>query len=103
MKASDFWKNFRLGEEVHIAGAFIYNGLRRFHELRQLDHSDELFEFLYDLSVGLERLLKIAVVLYEHSDTGDHDELEQSLITHSHLDLLARCAAHRDQLRTAAD
>jgi hypothetical protein len=94
MDASDFWKNFRLGEEVHIAGSFIYNGLRRFHELRLLDHTDELFEFLYNLSVGLERLLKIAVVLNEHTDATDQDALEQSLMTHSHLDLVARLRKH---------
>lgn len=94
MKASDFWKNFRLGEEIHISGTFIYNGLRRFHELKKLDFHDELFEFLYGLSVGLERLLKIAVVLYEHSDAADQEQLEKSLITHSHLDLLARLRKH---------
>lgn len=94
MKASEFWKNFRLGEELHIAGGFIYNGLRRYHELRQLDHPDELFEFLYDLSVGLERLLKIAVVLCEHSDTTNQANLEQSLRTHRHLALLARLRKH---------
>jgi hypothetical protein len=94
MNASDFWKNFRLGEEVHIAGSFIYNGLRRFHELRLLDHTDELFEFLYNLSVGLERLLKIAVVLHEHTNATDQDALEQSLITHSHLDLVSRLRKH---------
>jgi hypothetical protein len=94
MNASDFWKNFRLGEELQIAGSFIYNGLRRFHELRLLDHADELFEFLYNLSVGLERLLKIAVVLHEHNDAIDQDALEQSLITHNHLDLVARMRTH---------
>lgn len=94
MKPSDFWKNFRLGEEIHISGTFIYNALRRFHELRKLDFSDELFEFLYDLSVGLERLLKTAVVLYEHNETTDQEELEKSLITHNHLDLVARLRRH---------
>jgi hypothetical protein len=72
-----------MGEELHTAGAFIYNGLRRFHELNRLDNPDELFEFLYALSVGLERLLKIAVVLYEHTDAADQVALEQSLITHA--------------------
>jgi hypothetical protein len=94
MSAADFWKNFRLGEEVHIAGTFIYNGMRRFHELQLLDHSDELFEFLYDLSVGIERLLKTAVVLHEHTTTADQDALEKSLITHNHLDLLVRLRKH---------
>lgn len=94
MNPSDFWKNFRLGEEIHISGTFIYNGLRRFHELRKLDFADELFEFLYGLSVGLERLLKIAVVLYKHTETTDQKKLETSLITHNHLDLVACLRKH---------
>lgn len=63
MKPAQFWKNFKLGEEVSVSGAFIYNGMRRFHEMRKLDYTDEVFEVLYNLSVGFERLLKIAVVL----------------------------------------
>jgi hypothetical protein len=94
MNPSEFWKNFRLNEEIHISGTFIYNGLRRFHELKSFDHSDELFEFLYELSVGLERLLKCAVVLYEHNETYDQEALEKSLITHNHLDLMARLRDH---------
>lgn len=96
MNHAQFWKNFRLGEELSISGTFIYNGLRRFHELRQLDYSDEIFEVFYNLSVGLERLLKIAVVLLEHKDDGDQEALEQSLITHNHLDLLHRIKRHTD-------
>jgi len=90
LNASGFWKNFRLGDELHIAGSFIYNGLRRYHELQQLEYTDEVFDFLYNLAVGIERLLKIAIVLHEHSDLSDQEALEQSLITHSHLDLVAR-------------
>ena len=59
-----------------------------------LDHDDELFEFLYDLSIGLERLLKIAVALNEHTDAIDQDALELSLITHNHLELVARLREH---------
>ena len=94
MKAPDFWKNFKLGEELSVSGAFIYNGLRRYHEMRNLDFTDEVFEFLYNLSVGFERLLKIAVVLFEHDESIEQSELEKSLITHSHLDLLARLKKH---------
>lgn len=94
MKATDFWKNFKLGEELSVAGTFIYNGLRRYHEMRKLDFTDEVFESLYNLSIGLERLLKIAVVLFEHHDSINQEELEKSLITHGHLDLLARIKTH---------
>lgn len=96
MKPSDLWKNFELGDEIGVSGTFIYNGLRRFHEMKSLEFTDELFEFLYDLSVGIERLIKIAIVLYEHCDTIDQEELEKSLITHNHLELLARLKKHTE-------
>jgi hypothetical protein len=90
MNKQQAWKNFNLGEELSISGNFIYDGLRQFHEMQTLDHTDEIFVFLYNLSVGLERLLKIAVVLIEHKDDSDQEALEKSLITHSHLELMRR-------------
>ena len=96
MNKSDIWKNFRLGEELHISGAFIYNGLRRYFELYKLDHVEDIFEIFYNLSVGFERLLKITVVLLEHSEKGDQEKLETSLKTHNHLELLRRVKTHRN-------
>lgn len=90
MKSTEAWKNFNLGQELSVSGAIIYNGLRRFHEMRVLDNTDEIFEVFYNLSVGLERLLKIAVVLPEYTETTDQDKLEKSLRTDNHLDLLQR-------------
>ena len=49
MKPTDFWKNFKLGEEINISGSLIYNGLRRYHEMQKLDFTDEIFEFFYYL------------------------------------------------------
>ena len=94
MKPADYWKNFNLGQELGVSGSFIYNGLRRFHEMRGLDYSDEVFEFLYELSVGIERLLKIAIVLLEHDEGGDQAAFEETLKTHEHLDLLERIRKH---------
>lgn len=94
MNPTHYWKNFKLGEELSVSGVFIYNGMRRFHELRKLDNTDEVFEVLYNLSVGFERLLKIAVVLFEQKDSGNQECLEKSLITHNHLDLLNRIKMH---------
>ncbi len=90
MKPTDFWKNFKLGEELSVSGAFIYNGLRCFHELPKLDHTDEIFEVFYYLSIGLERLMKITIVLLEHEDMVDQRAFEESLITHSHVELFGR-------------
>src|SRR5688500_3124402 len=96
MNKTEIWKNFNLGEELSIAGVFIYNGLRRFHDMRGLDYTDEIFEMFYDLAVGLERILKIAVVFVEHDSTVDQKEFEGSLYTHSHVNLLKRVQAKHD-------
>ena len=90
MRISEYWKNFRLGEELSISGTFIYNGLRSFHDADQLDHPENVFEVLYNLSIGIERLLKVTVILLEHSEANNQNELEASLKTHNHLELLAR-------------
>lgn len=94
MNREQAWKNFDLGTEIDVAGTFIYNGVRCFHEMQILDHAEEVFEFLYNVSVGLERLLKVAVILLEHDKIEDQDQFEKSLITHVHLDLINRVKKH---------
>lgn len=93
MDRTDFWKNFDLGTELDIAGTFIYNGLRSFDEMPTLDSAEEIFEFFYNIAVGVERLLKVALILLEHDSSHDQQEFEKSLITHNHLVLLDRVTA----------
>ena len=90
MDRTTFWKNFQLGTELHISGSFIYDALRSFDEIADVYNEDEIFTVLYNLSVGLERLLKIAVILIEHETSIDQDAFESRLITHDHLGLLQR-------------
>jgi hypothetical protein len=85
-----FWKNFRLGTELHISGSLIYNALYSFDQIEYFRHEHEVFEFLYNLSIGLERLEKIVVILTEHDEEIDQEEFERTLITHNHLELLNR-------------
>lgn len=96
MNREEVWKNFDLGRELDISGAFVYNGLRRFHEMKNLDNPDDIFEVLYGLSVGLERILKVALVFLEHSDGVNQAEFEASLITHNHVELLRRVRQRQD-------
>lgn len=83
MKPTEWWKNFALGIELDVAGTFIYNGIRALHELHHFQHPVDSFEILYNLSVGIERLLKVAIILIEHSESEDLNSLEESLITHN--------------------
>ncbi|XHX76412.1 MAG: hypothetical protein RBJ76_18460 [Stenomitos frigidus ULC029] len=55
-----------------------------------LHYEDEVFETLYNISVGIERLFKVAIILVEHEDNIDQNKFEKSLITHSHQGLLER-------------
>jgi hypothetical protein len=58
--------------------------------MQTIDHAEEVFEFLYNVSVGLERLLKVTIILLEHDKIEDQEKFEKSLITHSHLYLIRR-------------
>lgn len=95
MKPTEWWKNFALGMEVDAAGTFIYNGIKSLHDLPSFHHPVDTFEILYSISVGVERLLKVAIILLEHEDQCDSQNLEQSLITHNTIELANRVSSHR--------
>lgn len=94
MTPEEHWKNFNLGTELDIAGRFLYNGIQCFHQMTTFSKEEDIFEFLYFVSVGIERLLKIAIILTEHESDCDQEALEQSLITHSHGELVRRLNEH---------
>ncbi|WP_420553920.1 hypothetical protein [Neptuniibacter marinus] len=90
MKPDEWWKNFGLGMELDASGTFIYNGIKSLDSLEGLNHSVDIFEILYSLSVGIERLLKVAIILIEHDDSISIEEFEESLITHNTTELANR-------------
>ena len=90
MTPEEWWKNFALGIEIDASGTFLYNGIRALHELVSLRHPVDSFEVLYNLSVGIERLLKVAIILLEHHDQIDIEQFEKSMISHNTIDLANR-------------
>ena len=96
MKREDWWKNFGLGLELDASGVFIYNGIKTLHLLENISQSIDIFEILYNLSVGIERLHKVAIILLEHTDKTTIEELEKSLITHDTMGLSNRISKHKD-------
>ena len=83
MTPEEWWKNFALGMELDVAGAFIFNGVKRLDEVENFYYPTDIFEIFYNLSVGIERLLKVAIILVEHHDQTDMEALEKSLISPS--------------------
>ena len=79
------WKSLKLNSEFHIVGGFIYDGLRIFNQMKVFNEED-VFSFLYNISVGVERLEKILIIISE-KNTEEH-ELLKKIKTHDHLKLL---------------
>ncbi len=94
MDKATYWQNFKLLKELDISGRFIYNGLQCFHQMEDFYQEGEIFEFFYNISVGIERLLKICVILTEYSEDKDQEKFHKSLLTHNHQQLLERLQKH---------
>jgi len=90
MTPEEWWMNFGLGLELDVSGSFIYNGIKQLESLEGLNNSVDIFEVLYNLSVGLERLLKVSIILTEFNSTTSIKDLEESLITHNTMELANR-------------
>lgn len=90
MNVDQYWKNVNLNKELHIAGSFLYDAIYCLEKMRHFCYEDECFSFLYNTSVGIERLEKIVIILLEHNNEKDQEQFEKSLITHNHLELINR-------------
>lgn len=58
--------------------------------MKSIEQDALLFSFLYHVSVGLERLQKIVLTLFENITLENCEKFEKSLITHSHSELSER-------------
>lgn len=84
------YKNFNMVLELDVAGEFIYDGIHTLNQMKAVNEETSLFSFLYHTAVGIERLQKIILVLFEPIDVEKHKEFEERLITHSHTELHKR-------------
>ena len=75
------YKNFNMVTELDIAGEFIYDGIHRLNQMRAVNEDAGLFSFLYHTAVGIERLQKIVIVLFEEVNQEEYEEFEKSLKT----------------------
>ncbi len=78
------YKNFNMVNELDIAGEFIYDGIQTLNQMNSISVGACIFSFLYHVSVGIERLQKIILVLFEDITIENYEDFEKSLITHSH-------------------
>ncbi len=80
-------KNFAMCKEISIAGKFIYDGMLDLNRMVNYVDDENIFCFLYKVSVGIERLQKIAYILLRNPGESEYEAIEKELITHSHAEL----------------
>jgi hypothetical protein len=80
-------RSLALRQELEIAGNFIYDGMRDLDGMNNYFEDEKIFSFLYKISVGVERLQKIAFVLLKSPHESGYETIEKELKTHSHTEL----------------
>lgn len=78
MRHGDHLKSLNLGTELDITGRFLFNGLQAFHEMEHFAAEEDVFEFLHSMAAGIERLVKIAIILSDHCNDEDQEGVERS-------------------------
>lgn len=59
------YKNFYMVTELDVSGTFIYEGIKQLNRTEVFSIESEIFYFLYNISVGIERLQNVLLVLLE--------------------------------------
>lgn len=87
-----YYKNFNMVSELDISGEFIYNGISIVNNMNSIDSEmpTELFLALYNISVGIERLQKIILVLWEFDEKEPIEEFSERIKIHNHVELNRR-------------
>jgi len=78
-----------LNRELDNSSTFIYEGIKKIYETQYLnDVGGNVFNFLYNLSVGFERIQKIILYLLEIKEKNDfHIPFNQKYQIHNHIGL----------------
>ena len=78
------YKNFNMVNELDIAGEFIYDGIQTLNQMDVISDGASIFSFLYHVAVGIERLQKILIVLFEDITFDNYEKFEKSIKIHRH-------------------
>ena len=90
MNEVDYFKNFNLGKEIDLAGSFAYNALSILNMEDNVYQNDQIFLFLYNTAVSVERLQKCVLFIYGNYDETSITDFAASLKSHDHQMLQSR-------------
>lgn len=94
MNTLQYFKNFNIGKEIDLAGTFAYNALTILNSERNIYQNDQIFMFLYNAAVSIERIQKCVLFLYGTYDLSDIEAFALDLKIHSHPALQNKINGH---------
>ena len=79
-----YFKNFNMGRELEICGDFLYESMRAMYSFRSFHEHFTINKILYFGSVGIERLQKIILCLYNFNTEESFDSAPKYMHEHNH-------------------
>lgn len=84
MNNIEYFKNFNLLSEIHLAGSFSYNAVSILNTTQDIYYDEHIFMFLYNAAVSVERMQKCVLFIYADLTEDNIDEYAANLKSHSH-------------------
>ena len=84
MNELEYFKNFNLGREIDLAGSFAYNALSFINSSHDVYMNDQIFMFLYNASVAVERMQKCVLFIFGEYNKDNFAEFAITLKSHDH-------------------
>lgn len=83
MDTLQYFQNFNIGQEIDLAGTFAYNALTILNSERNIYQNDQIFMFLYNSAVSIERIQKCVLFLFSSYDLSNLEKFALELKIHS--------------------
>lgn len=87
MTKLEYFKNFNIGKEVDLAGTFAYNALSALNTTQNVHLNDQIFMFLYNASVSVERIQKCVLFMYGNYNSTEIEQFAETIKIHDHQNL----------------
>lgn len=87
MNEIQFFRNFNLGTEINIAGSFAYNAISNLNSSQNISEDDQIFLFLYNAAVSVERMQKCVLFMYADLTSEDIKPYSEKIKIHQHQEL----------------
>ena len=90
----EYFKNFNIGKEIDLAGTFAYNALSILNTTQDVYLNDQIFMFLYNASVSVERMQKCVLFMYGSYNGSEIEQFAETIKIHDHQNLQCKINSH---------